>query len=148
MKKLISMTDFVLENENMVKQTESEMSKDLFKLAQYAHFLKQPLKLEMFVPCDECGDFLDEPQMYERKLGFGEVDYEYDEREVQQYQQALSKVIFEGFEVIQKNQELVVVSNKKNGLQICFTKTVISCNASPLNLETLEDLVKFNLELK
>ena len=34
----------------------------------YDDFLEQPLKLEMFVPCDEEGDILEEPTNYEKRL--------------------------------------------------------------------------------
>jgi len=43
--KLISMTDFVLEQED------SYYNQRFFKIEKYAKFLKQPLELWMFVPC-------------------------------------------------------------------------------------------------
>jgi len=100
--KLISMTDFVIENENMVKQTESEMSKDLFKLAQYANFLKQQLELWMFVPCDENGDVLEEPGQnnikydiyYGQDCLFNDNLFDCD---LQNYQQAKERCLFKGF---------------------------------------------------
>lgn len=55
--KLISMTDFVLEQGNP-NNTDSQFTD---KVIAYAKFLKQPLKLWMFVPCDENGNFLEEP---------------------------------------------------------------------------------------
>lgn len=55
--KLISMTDFV------IQQRSELMFKELGKACcKYADFLKQPLKLEMFVPCDEDGNVLSEPK--------------------------------------------------------------------------------------
>jgi hypothetical protein len=54
---LISMTDFVLEQVNP-KNTDSQFCE---KIIYYANFLKQPLKLEMFVPCDEDSNVLEEP---------------------------------------------------------------------------------------
>ena len=53
--KLISMTDFVLELE-----TNEHWAQDYTKCVKYANFLKQPLTLGMFVPCDEDGNFLPE----------------------------------------------------------------------------------------
>jgi hypothetical protein len=50
--KLISMTDFVLENDSTC-------------IYKYANLLKQPLELWMFVPCDENGDVLVEPKYEE-----------------------------------------------------------------------------------
>ena len=85
------MTDFVLENENMAKQTESEMSKDLFKLAQYANFLKQPLTLGMFVPSDENGNVL---EFTERHNCINEIEFD---QKLLDFQDAKSKVLFNGF---------------------------------------------------
>lgn len=62
MGKLISMTDFVLEQEKHRHRqpiTESKLT-SYDKIVKYANFLKQPLKLEMFVPCDEDGNVLEE----------------------------------------------------------------------------------------
>lgn len=52
--KLISMTDFVL----LDKYAGSPINMN----KQYAQFLKQPLELWMFVPCDEDGNVLEEPK--------------------------------------------------------------------------------------
>ena len=68
---LIPMTDFVIEiDENKPKfknfSSFSEINQyeinGYDKIRNYARFLKQPLKLEMFVPCDEDGNVLGEPQ--------------------------------------------------------------------------------------
>jgi hypothetical protein len=55
--KLISMTDFVLEQGNP-SNTDSQFAD---KVMGYANFLKTPLKLEMFVPCDKYGNILKKP---------------------------------------------------------------------------------------
>ena len=59
MKKLISMTDFVLEQR--LKHSESFKS----KVYAYANFIKKPLTLGMFVPCDEDGNVLEEPDRWD-----------------------------------------------------------------------------------
>lgn len=82
--KLISMTDFVLEQGNP-SNTDSQFAD---KVMGYANFIKKPLKLEMFVPCDEDGYVLEEPI---DSIGGVEL---YSER----YKQAKEKVLFEGFE--------------------------------------------------
>ena len=53
--KLISMTDFVLYCSKNVGHPRTINS-----IISYAEFLKQPLKLEMFVACDENGNILEE----------------------------------------------------------------------------------------
>lgn len=55
---LLSMTDFVLE------QTKINQFRDdcefAYPVRKYANFLKQPLELWMFVPCDENGNVLEQ----------------------------------------------------------------------------------------
>ena len=50
--KLISMTDFVLEQSKKIMNCELTHLESHHQIVDYANFLKQPLKLEMFVPCD------------------------------------------------------------------------------------------------
>ena len=54
--KLISMTDFVLEQDKLMRNKLNDPITFTIKVTDYALFLKQPLKLEMFVPCDEDGN--------------------------------------------------------------------------------------------
>ena len=60
--KLISMTDYVL-LQHAESSNQNEFEDKCFK---YATFLKQPLKLEMFVPCDEDGNVLEKPKSCQR----------------------------------------------------------------------------------
>ena len=60
----------------------------------FDEFLEQPLKLERFIPCDEEGDILDEPEDYELRLPNMMTEYN---DEVYTYYQAKVKVLFEGF---------------------------------------------------
>lgn len=64
--KLISMTDYVIKTYNEVMQSlDSELM-----MVNYANFLKQPLNLGMFVPCDKNQIRLKEPSHYHLyKLG-------------------------------------------------------------------------------
>ncbi len=100
--KLISMTDFVLyQNENF-KSDRFYQGQFKDNVVNYANFLKQPLKLEMFVPCDEDGYILTYPDFFDGSYddnGFGDVDtYQY-KKDSKEYQQAKEKVLFEGFEL-------------------------------------------------
>ena len=101
MRKLISMTDYVLE---------------------YANFLKQPLELWMFVPCDEDGSILEEPI---ETIGGVEMYSKF-------YKQAKEKVIFKNFIY---DEEIDVVRNNY-GVEIYLGDD---------NL-TIEDLTKYNLD--
>ena len=98
---LIPMTDFVLEqtkNFNAVVYDDLETASInlIERIENYANFQKQPLKLEMFVPCDNDGNILEEPTNYEKRLSNMMTEYN---DEVYTYNQAKEKVLFEGFEL-------------------------------------------------
>ncbi|WP_291095515.1 MULTISPECIES: hypothetical protein [unclassified Empedobacter] len=106
--KLISMTDFVLEQTELLY--EKNQSKLIHRVVNYAQFLKQPSKLGMFVPCDEEGNVLEEPTMEKYGYYFSNHQEEqsgwmYEEGEdeyykvLEKYQQAKERVLFEGFSV-------------------------------------------------
>lgn len=89
MKTLLPMTDFVLH-----QYSNNYHANTPTRIWNYAAFLKQPLKLEMFVPCDENGNVLQEPKekVFSRENGA----YEFDEY-CKIYEKAKEKVLFEGF---------------------------------------------------
>ena len=86
----------------------------------YDSFLKQPLKLEMFVPCDEDGDILEEPEDYEQRLPNMMTEYN---DEIYRYEQAKEKVLFydvdyfydEGRLTIKFGKRFVHFEDLKNG---------------------------------
>lgn len=97
MKNLISMTDFVNKIRKQGDTTpfeDEQMKIDLNNLQlifKYAKFLSQPLKLEMFVPCDEDGNPLKKPSWSESENEIHFTNY------TRKYNQAKEKVLFEGF---------------------------------------------------
>ena len=94
--KLILMTDFVI-NESENKEVSKNFSgfSDIVNnkklsydnILNYANFLKQPLELWMFIPCDKVGSVLEK------------VDCDLDVRnnELLKYQQAKEKCFFKNF---------------------------------------------------
>jgi hypothetical protein len=101
--KLINMTDFVLEQENKFNQWEKtfDSSTSFWKCIKYAKFLKQPLKLEMFVPVDEDGNFLEEPEQFKEWI---KSDHYFNAsesvtHECRMYKKAKEKVLFEGIDL-------------------------------------------------
>lgn len=103
MKTLFSMTDFI-ENLRDEMTSKGELNfketKEYFdKVFNYSDFLKQPLALGMFVPCDEKEKPLPEPQMRPERTSFDEKDIDYDAQELYEYIQAKEKVLFKGFYV-------------------------------------------------
>lgn len=98
MEKLISMTDFVLQENKVGQQVNSITSylyQELSRIKNYANFLKKPLKLGYFIPCDKNDEALPRPSLYDprSKTGLYDID-EYDER-VKEYQEAKQRVLFE-----------------------------------------------------
>lgn len=86
MKNLIPLSDFVLEQRKKTT-SETDYAKPLKLIFNYAEFLKQPLNLEMFVPCDEKGNVI---------FFNGGIP---SKKKYDEYQEAKEKVLFEGFEV-------------------------------------------------
>lgn len=93
--KLINMTDFVLRETN----SPTTLAESFQRCVTYANFLKQPLKLEMFVPVDEEGNFMEEP-LQEHYTDCNEEqnakDWLYN---LEKYEQAKEKVLFEGIDL-------------------------------------------------
>jgi len=102
--KLISMTDFVIEQKitetfdtPQIMWYDSEVNK-LDKIRTYANFLKQPLELWMFVPCDEDGNVLEKPKGTDLNSSFFEMQEDYN-LEVK-YEIAKEKCLFEDCELM------------------------------------------------
>ena len=141
--KLIRMTDFVLnlDNEDLNEQK-------IQSIFDYANFLKQPLKLEMFVPCDDDGNVLEYPD----SIGVGN-DFYY-KRAFDQYEQAKEKVLFEGFEV-KKNTVKIAYNSWLEFHFFNFSNGNKEVNIIDFSVEKtemtrvykIEDLVKYNLEI-
>ena len=103
--KLISMTDFVLQEKTGGQQVNSITSQLYYELRiikKYADFLKQPLKLEMFVPCDDNGNVLEEPEKYGWLQNVGSRNSYATEQECidcETFHLAKQKVLFDGFDI-------------------------------------------------
>jgi len=94
MKNLIGMTDFVLDQEKIVDNSgDYRIFKKAFNLCEkYAKFLKQPLELWMFVPCDEDGNVLKKTIIEKYQFGENEIgSYEIPSLE---YEQAKERCLF------------------------------------------------------
>lgn len=72
---------------------QSDRSRRFYLVSKYAKFLKQPLTLEKFVPCDDEGNVLEEPD-----IQIGGV-----EKYSGKYQQAKERVLFKGFYSVDEN---------------------------------------------
>ena len=156
--KLISMTAFVLQFDKPVGYFEDQSDflncqvDYMSKVMNYAQFLKQPLNLGMFFPCDEDGDILDEPRDYEQRLPNMMTEYN---DEVYRYKQAKEKVLFKGFDLNQKDLSKLenIFCLTKEYFQISFFTKEKGCFMDNLKtnktyeIKTIEDLIQFELEL-
>lgn len=93
------MVDFIL---NANKKQWNSNTEKLEAIENYADFLSEPITLRMFVPCDENGNILPEPQMRAERNSFDEVDIDYDVQELYDYIEAKKKVFFKGPEVLEE----------------------------------------------
>jgi hypothetical protein len=127
--KLIKMTDFVLA-EKLTLNIKGYEKEFISNVSNYAKFLKQPLELGMFVPVDEDGRVLNEPEYYDLwKVGIAPNDSQ--DEICFKYQKAKEKVLFEGFRPIGERHvgagDIVIGLGYKNGIH-----------------QTIEDLVMYH----
>jgi hypothetical protein len=108
---------------------------------KYAKFLGQKPTLGMFVPCDEEGNVLEEPDLTCKRpvsngvCQCGEESVKYCRDLSYKYQQALSRVIFEGFELHFEYGKSWAVKGQGRVIR-------------SFDLNTLEDLTHYNLTVK
>lgn len=89
--KLIGMTDFVLEQNKILNKYINYDKGGLFEIIiYYANFLKQPLELWMFVPCDENGNVLEEKMIF----ASDDKDYIFESKKFDKYLQAKERCFF------------------------------------------------------
>ena len=146
---LIPMTDFVMMIEEIVPKKQGQFFdshnlQQLMAIRNYAEFLKQPLKLEMFVPCDEDGNVLEEPKIEEEYLDehttqiFAQYQYDLDK--------ARENVLFEGFEIYDYKLNVFFYLGRKKILSYDKKrKDFITIGFLP---ETVEDLINVSSQIK
>ena len=138
--KLISMTDFVLNQ----KQSESFNEKtfinealiSLENIRNYANFLKQPLKLEMFVPYNEEGNIyayeyeepIQEDYWSENGTVYSGELFKHDLNRYMKYKKAKEKVLFEGIPIAQAKWLVKTLSTIESLSYISNTITPIYLN--------------------
>ena len=99
--KLIKMTAFVLSFGTESNRCNYEQAYDL--ISSYAKFLETPLNLGMFIPCDEKGNVLKQPNHYRRFISkdFLNENPKMSEKwikECEEYKIAASKILFKNFD--------------------------------------------------
>ena len=136
--KLISMTDFVLQR-NL--RTAIDIFRSMSSCSKYANFLKQPLTLGMFIPCDDDSNILEEPLLNCNKKCPFKGDYSKCCK-FELFNRAQSKVIFEGFAISEAGGAIC----DKSGIFNIFWLIDNNWKLSK-GIKTIEDLVSYNLDL-
>lgn len=147
--KLKSATDFVLEQEKNYAHVTRDMKKNLFLLVvDYAKFMKQPLRLEMFVPTDEEGRIWEAPKgcCSGRECGcMGQPVNYFSREDINKYYELESKVLFKGFEF--KAYERMICFDK-SGIEIfIYNQNYQTFSAPRGRISSVEDLIIYEFEL-
>tara|TARA_R110000868_G_scaffold21064_7_gene88039 strand:- start:5558 stop:6070 length:513 start_codon:yes stop_codon:yes gene_type:complete len=162
---LVSCEDYVLQEvkEYQSKDTLQGMADViaegavLDRVSKYARLLKQPLTLGMFVPCDSEGELLEEP---DDSMNHGISDSSVNDSDMYLYacqctgyQQALERVIFEGFEIPYPSNEYSTVVRfvGKEFVELNFhSKGIISqfIGATYFSITSISDLTGLGLKIK
>ena len=139
---LIPMTDFVNNIGNMENYPSHE--KALSWIYNYATFLKQPLKLEMFVPLDDKGKICHEVILDDEDDLESEIFHKYYETENREFKNACLKMLFEpNFKVKYSDGDALIwldTTTVIGQLQEKQDKFILSRFR---NGETIEDLIGF-----
>jgi hypothetical protein len=126
------MVEYVLEKRMSFDGTALDRFK---KCGRYANFLSQPLKLGMFIPCNDVGEILEEPIAPAQNARSGKTHYQ---NQLKEYQKALDEVIFDGFEMCQNLKSYECLYNRELNIHI------------PVRFKnkTIESLIPYKLKLK
>lgn len=154
--KLIPMTDFVFQLGKTSTFDTDQIdwyNKELDKLDQirgYANFLKQPLKLEMFVPCDDDGIVLEVPEnyhFYEKRLDPNE--FRFNVIDCIEYKEAKEKVLFEGISVQNSKEWIELYGEIRIYVETDVKEKMFShvFREEYSKHKTIEDLTKYDLTL-
>lgn len=155
--KLIPMVEFVLQEEAYINQfnTRDARTADPYnRIVNYAKFLSQPLQLGMFVPCDDEGKYLINPDLpapfcrdcADENGTCPNSGYPCEPKEATEvYSKAKEKVLFKGFEVLNTRVGMSVVNNGRLEFEFdeygCWLNPYDSCDGVRINkIEILSNL--------
>lgn len=136
MDKLISMTDFVIQQNMYYANKDISVEKLQLNILNYAMFLQQPLTLGMFIPCDLDGNVLEIIPFNEHKQG---SSFEFMQHKL--LDEAKERVLFEGWQL---------VYNYKCGAEVAKCKITGRCQFNIkdyINIEHLFNMYDFEFIL-
>jgi len=148
MKNLISNTAFGKKIESKLTLGEIDYKEYFILRCNYDSFLIKPLEKWMFIPCDEDGNVLEEPVIYERWLVLkGNYPYsEYANIKCEKFQQAKERCLFEGFEVLNLNERISFLIREDMADYSVITYSFVE-NKFLGGKETIESVSCYNLQL-
>lgn len=139
MKKLLSTTEFVLAEFDKLKKG---FEPNYAEIYNHANLMQQKPTLGHFVPCDEDGNVLRDPKNCLLK--------NCPSITCTKYRKAENRILFDGWTLLwqsDSNDDFVITEKNNNQLQFrIWRDNEVSINGTIIN--TIEDLVKFNLTLK
>jgi hypothetical protein len=141
---LTSMTDFVL---RQGLHSTLMMEKGMFNCHKYANFLKRPLELGMFIPCDKEGNVLEDPELT-LSQGDGFTYYQASDEDFQIYGEAEDRVLFEGnkFRIVTSGEGKFLLNEDDTAIIFSLLE---ECKWETLMFNTIEDLERyFELKIK
>lgn len=138
MKKLPSMTEYVMwlfsqDIKDIILEEKSWREIRLYQILDYAQLLQYPLSLGQFIPCDSKGNPIEKPE--HKNPGHSTFEM----HQVQEYQEAVDRVIFEGWESVPD-----IVSNYKGGG--VYSQKVGYIDGR-MKYKTIEDAITAKIEL-
>ena len=142
--KLLPMSDFSLEQIEKLKSSEINILQFRNNIEKYAKFLKTPLTISMFIPCDKNGDVLNEVKEFDNSVG---SDENYN-RALRNYKIAKENVLFKGFSIKERNCNSSFFKYIENGFIAVYYFNEKSQKFEPnTDFKTIEDLIPYNLEI-
>lgn len=130
-------------------ETTTNNNEMLAMIIKYIDLLEQPLKLGMFVPCDDSEEVLHKPKECD-KLHYETESCNCDLEYIKKFQQAKKRVLFAGFELCGGR----AVENKELGLLIMLDSMQFMIEShsgyggGDLFGENIESLSKIGVEIK
>ena len=153
-RKLISTTDFVLEQKEYIKEVDKlsffeiqiKINEFYDKVVHHTTQMKRPLEKGMFVPCDEEGNVLKEPK--ESDYNLGDIHAGYYREDLIKYQQAKERILFKGFYSVDENTvsngEIEIIFGGLISLIVLGDNGYGGISKSDM---IIEDIVNYNLTI-
>ena len=153
-RKLVSTTDFVLEQKEYMKEVgnlsffeiQTNINEFYDKVIHHATQMKRPLEKGMFIVCDDEGNVLEEPK--ESNYNLGDIHAGYFKLDVDKYQQAKERILFKGFystdENTVSNGEIKIIFGELTFLIVLGENGYGGISKSDM---IVEDLIEYGLIL-